>query len=444
MIGETLRAFSDYLKKSPLTPVLALISLATVLLSAVVAIVAQLRVAIVVLSGLGSVLLVMYNIWIAREKIPFTKKPSHSKRFRIAVHSLSGCSLILCWLVVACMASNKWGGRVLLGLGSRHLADKKLTDYLRHSSHDRVVWHWLARARLGQEFNEPAREVPTEADMWYWRGRIYDANNSVPDAMDAFLSSIRADSENPRAYPWYVGALIRHAELMDEFGSERYKVLERARIYVNFGIQAANLQQNESALEVLETLKCMVLNDLAYTFAREGVRLDNAADWIEKEVLPIAERLGGVYLARCKDTEALILIKQTQLSEDLDPNTQIARYETAEGLLRQALQCLPAEYTADEAEIRHHQGYVDILKSEAERRRKDAEAYHKDVERLMKRFYDSLSEKDRRAYAAIEAAKLGQGGIEYVSELLGCDPKTIRHGQQELEDLLQSPPDKVR
>jgi hypothetical protein len=33
--------------------------------------------------------------------------------------------------------------------------------------------------------------------------------------------------------------------------------------------------------------------------------------------------------------------------------------------------------------------------------------YHKDVERFMKRFYDSLFEKDRRAYAAIEAAKLG-------------------------------------
>ena len=30
--------------------------------------------------------------------------------------------------------------------------------------------------------------------------------------------------------------------------------------------------------------------------------------------------------------------------------------------------------------------------------------YHKDVERFMKRFYDSLCEKDRRAYAAIEAA----------------------------------------
>ena len=36
-------------------------------------------------------------------------------------------------------------------------------------------------------------------------------------------------------------------------------------------------------------------------------------------------------------------------------------------------------------------------------------------------------------YAAVEAVKLGHGGIEYVSRLLGCDPKTIRRGISELE-----------
>lgn len=69
--------------------------------------------------------------------------------------------------------------------------------------------------------------------------------------------------------------------------------------------------------------------------------------------------------------------------------------------------------------------------------------YHKDVERFMKRFYDSLSEKDRRAYAAIEAAKLGHGGIEYVTTLFGCDPKTIRHGQQDLGNPPPLPPGKI-
>jgi len=61
------------------------------------------------------------------------------------------------------------------------------------------------------------------------------------------------------------------------------------------------------------------------------------------------------------------------------------------------------------------------------------DAYTPDVERLMQRLYGSLGEKGRRRYAAIEAAKLGHGGIEYVARVLGCDPKTIRHGQAELE-----------
>lgn len=53
----------------------------------------------------------------------------------------------------------------------------------------------------------------------------------------------------------------------------------------------------------------------------------------------------------------------------------------------------------------------------------------------MREFYDSLSEKDRRRYAAVEAEKLGHGGTEYVAGVLGCDPKTIRHGRAEVEQL---------
>ena len=60
-------------------------------------------------------------------------------------------------------------------------------------------------------------------------------------------------------------------------------------------------------------------------------------------------------------------------------------------------------------------------------------AYSPEIEHSMKMFHDSLSEKDRRRYAAIEAAKLGHGGTEYISTLLGCDPKTIRQGLQDLE-----------
>lgn len=61
------------------------------------------------------------------------------------------------------------------------------------------------------------------------------------------------------------------------------------------------------------------------------------------------------------------------------------------------------------------------------------DAYAPEIERVMKRLFDSLGEKDRRRYAAVEATKLGHGGVEYVARLLGCDPKTIRQGQLELE-----------
>jgi hypothetical protein len=55
------------------------------------------------------------------------------------------------------------------------------------------------------------------------------------------------------------------------------------------------------------------------------------------------------------------------------------------------------------------------------------------IELMMRRLYGSLGEKARRRYAAIEAAKLGHGGIEHVAAVLGCDPKTIRQGLAELE-----------
>ena len=61
------------------------------------------------------------------------------------------------------------------------------------------------------------------------------------------------------------------------------------------------------------------------------------------------------------------------------------------------------------------------------------DGYTEDVERLMRRLFGSLKESDRRRYAAIEAAKLGHGGIEYIATVLGCDPKTMRLGLTELE-----------
>ena len=61
------------------------------------------------------------------------------------------------------------------------------------------------------------------------------------------------------------------------------------------------------------------------------------------------------------------------------------------------------------------------------------EAYPVDIETKMQRLFGWLSEKDRRRYAAVEAAKLGHGGVEYIARVLACDPKTIRQGLTELE-----------
>jgi hypothetical protein len=73
------------------------------------------------------------------------------------------------------------------------------------------------------------------------------------------------------------------------------------------------------------------------------------------------------------------------------------------------------------------------------------EAYDVAAERRMRVFFESLSEKDRRRYAGMEAARLGHGGVEYVAGVLGCDPKTVRRGRIELAAMPADPAgDRVR
>jgi len=62
------------------------------------------------------------------------------------------------------------------------------------------------------------------------------------------------------------------------------------------------------------------------------------------------------------------------------------------------------------------------------------DGYAADGERKMQRFFQWLSEKDRRRYAAVEATKLGHGGVEYIARVVACDPKTIRQGLRDLEE----------
>lgn len=63
------------------------------------------------------------------------------------------------------------------------------------------------------------------------------------------------------------------------------------------------------------------------------------------------------------------------------------------------------------------------------------QAYASDVEQQMVRLFQSLSEKDRRRYAAVEAAKLGHGGLAYIARLFGCNVDTIKQGGEDVARL---------
>jgi DDE family transposase len=70
--------------------------------------------------------------------------------------------------------------------------------------------------------------------------------------------------------------------------------------------------------------------------------------------------------------------------------------------------------------------------------------YSQEIEAAMKEFYETLSEKDRRRYAAIEALKLGYGGQKYICEVLSCDPGTVKRGSEELQNGSEVPKERVR
>ena len=67
------------------------------------------------------------------------------------------------------------------------------------------------------------------------------------------------------------------------------------------------------------------------------------------------------------------------------------------------------------------------------------QTYHPEIERAMKKYYATLSEKDRRRYAAVEALKLGHGGQSYIAKVLGCSEKVVSRGLKELAQLPEEP-----
>ena len=61
------------------------------------------------------------------------------------------------------------------------------------------------------------------------------------------------------------------------------------------------------------------------------------------------------------------------------------------------------------------------------------------IEQRLRDFAQTLSEKDRRRFAAIEASQRGDGGMVYLASVLGCSTKTIERGLKALDQLPNDP-----
>jgi len=61
------------------------------------------------------------------------------------------------------------------------------------------------------------------------------------------------------------------------------------------------------------------------------------------------------------------------------------------------------------------------------------QGYNAESEGSMQYMFESLNEKDRRHYAAIEAKKLGSAGVKYIAKLFGILEKTLEAGLKEFE-----------
>ena len=65
--------------------------------------------------------------------------------------------------------------------------------------------------------------------------------------------------------------------------------------------------------------------------------------------------------------------------------------------------------------------------------------YSRAAEEQTRAFLITLSERDQRRFAALEARRLGWGGIGYVAGVLGCSTRTIQRGIDEWDQLPDDP-----
>jgi hypothetical protein len=65
--------------------------------------------------------------------------------------------------------------------------------------------------------------------------------------------------------------------------------------------------------------------------------------------------------------------------------------------------------------------------------------FDSESEARMRGYYETLSEKDGRRFAVLQARLLGYGGITYIAGVLGCSAKTIERAANELDGLPDDP-----
>jgi hypothetical protein len=74
-----------------------------------------------------------------------------------------------------------------------------------------------------------------------------------------------------------------------------------------------------------------------------------------------------------------------------------------------------------------------------------AEHPDKQLHGQMNLLLSRLDEQQRRWYVAVEANRIGRGGVRLLSQITGLDEKTIQRGQQEVEQgFSDRPPDRIR
>ena len=64
----------------------------------------------------------------------------------------------------------------------------------------------------------------------------------------------------------------------------------------------------------------------------------------------------------------------------------------------------------------------------------------KELHSQMNLLLSRLNEQQRRWYVALEAKKIGHGGVKQMSIITGMDSDTIKRGRLELEDSLSARP----